>query len=227
MAYHPYGDVPTFDIPDNVQVQVATHGPWGILNEADMTKQLDKIRGWTKKLGRKVWLWDYAIKWSTLTLPNVPHGTPKAWAKFYASLAPYIGGAFVESSSDRSVYNFLCYYIFGKVSWNPACDWQRMLDEYYSLMFGPAAEEMREFDGFIEEKWLEEIAGRTVDTPLGPVGCPPGPYEFMRCDQHCAICGQGGAAIEAESPLSSFVLSQTEECGAAEALRRCAREDMG
>ena len=128
MAYHPYGDVPTFDIPDNVQVQVATHGPWGILNEADMTKQLDKIRGWTKKLGRKVWLWNYAIKWSTLTLPNVPHGTPKAWAKFYASLAPYIGGAFVESSSDRSVYNFLCYYIFGKVSWNPACDWQRMLD---------------------------------------------------------------------------------------------------
>ena len=142
MAYHPYDDVPAFDIPDNVKVQVATHGPWGILYEAGMERQKKMIRGWADKLGHKVWLWNYANKGSTLTLPNVPQGTPRAWAKFYSSLAPYIGGAFAESESDRSIYNLLCYYIFGKVCWNPACDWQGMLDEYYRLMFGPAAAEM-------------------------------------------------------------------------------------
>lgn len=178
MAYHPYGDVPAFDIPDNVQVQVATHGPWGILSEAGMEGQRERIRSWAKKLGHKVWLWNYANKGSTLTLPNVPHGTPRAWAKFYSSLAPHIGGAFVESETDRSIYNFLSYYIFGKVCWNPSCDWQGMLDEYYRLMFGPAAAEMREFDELIEDKWLKEIAGRVVDTSLGPVGCPPGPYDI-------------------------------------------------
>lgn len=178
MAYHPYGDVPAFDIPDNVQVQVATHGPWGILYEAGMERQKKMIRGWADKLGHKVWLWNYANKGSTLTLPNVPQGTPRAWAKFYSSLAPYIGGAFAQSESDRSIYNFLSYYIFGKVCWNPDCDWQGMLDEYYRLMFGPAAGEMQEFDELVEDKWLKEIGGRVVDTPLGPVGCPPSPYEI-------------------------------------------------
>lgn len=178
MAYWPYGGVPAFEIPDNVQVQVATRGPWGIYDEVGMRAQTKLVRDWSEKLGHKVWLWNYACKVSTLTLPNVPTVTPRAWAKFYSSMSPYIGGAFVESSLDRSIYNFLNFYIFGKVSWNPQCDWQGLLDEYYRLMFGPAAAEMQAFDEIVEDKWLKEIAGRMVDTPLGPVGCPPSPYDI-------------------------------------------------
>ena len=178
MAYWPYGRVPAFKIPDNVQVQVATRGPWGIYDEKGLQTEVERIRSWTEKLGHKVWLWNYACKVSTLTLPNVPTVTPRAWAKYYGMMAPYIGGAFAESSLDRSVYNFLNFYIFGKVCWNPKCDWQGLLDEYYRLMFGLAAKEMQTFDELIEDKWVREIAGRMVDTPLGPVGCPPGAYDI-------------------------------------------------
>ena len=177
MAYRPYRRVPDFEIPDNVLVQVAEGGPWTTSNPEGLAKENEEIKAWVKKLGHKVWLWNYSGKVSTLTLPNVPQISPNAYGEYYSSLAPWIDGAFAESESDRFIYNYLNYYVFGKVCWNPKVDWKALIDEHHRLMFGPAAAEMKAFFELLERKWVHEIAGRTVDTPLGPVGAPPSQYD--------------------------------------------------
>ena len=178
MAYRPYRRVPDIDIPDNVLVQVAESGPWTILNPTTFKRDNEEIMAWAKKLGHKVWLWNYACKGSTLTMPNIPQMTPNCYGKYYSSLEPWICGAFAESESDRFIYNYLNYYVFGKVCWNPKCDWKGLIAEHYRLMFGPAEAEMKSFYVTLEKKWIKEIAGRVIDTPLGPVGSPPCAYDI-------------------------------------------------
>lgn len=48
----------------------------------------------------------------------------------------------------------LLHYLQGKLYWDPDLDLPALLDEYYTLYFGPAAEEMREFYEFSEAVWM-------------------------------------------------------------------------
>ena len=178
MAYRPYRRVPAVDIPDNLLVMVAETGPWSKGNPAQ--KELDnaEIKEWTKKLGHKVWIWNYVNKGSTLTMPGVPQMSPRAYGEYYKELAPWIFGAFAESESDRFLYNYLNYFIFSKVAWDNKADVNALLDEHYRLMFGKAAPVMKKFYEQLEDNWVGKIAGRTVDTPLGPVGAPPSDYDL-------------------------------------------------
>lgn len=177
MAYSPYRDVPNIKIPDNVMVMVAEHGPWGIYNKHIQDKDNKEIRDWVKKTGRKTWLWNYANKYGKREMPGVPQVTPRAIAKYYKEQSPYIFGAYMESETDKYIFNALNYYIFSKVCWDNSVDTDAVLNEYYKLMFGAAAEIMKSIDEKFEELWLQRIGGRTVDTPLGPMAAPPSEYE--------------------------------------------------
>ena len=57
MAYFPYRHVPRMEIPANVDVMVAEHGPWSVLYPEKMKLQIDEIKSWAEKLGRPVWIW--------------------------------------------------------------------------------------------------------------------------------------------------------------------------
>lgn len=170
MAYQPYGRVPTFDIPDNVDVMVARRGPWGEVDRALQDRENAEVKAWADKLGRKVWLWNYPDKvacWNLL-MPDVPQLAPRAWASYYTSVRPWAFGAFAESESDRWLYNYLNYYVFSRVCWDADADVEAILAEHHRLMFGAAAPEMAAFFDLLEKKWTHEVAGRPVDSPLGP-----------------------------------------------------------
>ena len=157
MAYRPYGAVPDFELPENLDVTVARKGPWSLAFPALERTESDEIRAWSAKLGRKVMLWNYPGKWygSVVRLPNVPQLAPRAWAAYYRSLADVINGAFAESESDRWSYNYLNYYVFSRVCWDPQVDVEATLAEHHRLMFGPAAKPMAAFYDLLEKKWME------------------------------------------------------------------------
>ena len=178
MAYTPYRRIPDIAIPDNVDVMVAEGGPWSISNPKALQSQYDEIRGWKEKLNRPVWIWTYPNKYGQMQLPHIPNGTPRAWAKYYQDAAPWIFGVYAESENDRFLYNALCYYVLGKICWNVKTDVNALLEEHYRLMFGAAAKPMSELADDIERKWVSEVAGRLVDTDLGPVRQPPSPYDL-------------------------------------------------
>ena len=178
MAYPPYRNLPNVEIPDNVLVMVAEHGPWGIYNKETQDKDNKEIRDWVKKTGRKTWLWNYANKHGKREMPGIPQVTPLAIGEYYQQQKPYIFGAYMESETDQYIFNALNFYIFSKVCWNNDVNVTETLDEYYKLMFGAAAHVMQSIDERFEEVWIRKIGGRVVDSPLGPMAAPPSEYEL-------------------------------------------------
>jgi len=171
-AYYPYTAVPARPVPDNIEVQVCVTGPW-VCDSAKWEAQKKLIADWNRKLSRPVHLWTYVNKHGTTSLKGIPSCTPRAVGKFYKEVSPWIYGSFMESECDKFIYFAMNYYMYGKVLWNAKTDIDALMDEYYTLMFGAAAPVMKKlFDGF-EEIWIRQIAGRTVDTPLGPVASVP------------------------------------------------------
>ena len=171
MSYIPYVRIPTNDIPDNVDVFVARRGPWAE-GTAIGAREKGEVAAWHDKLGRKVSLWNYPDKvdcWN-LEMKDIPQLAPRAWASYYRAVAPYVTGAFAESESDRWIYNYLNYYVFSRVCWNPDADVEAILAEHHRLMFGAAAEEMAEFFDMLEKCWMQVVA-KPYDTPLGPGVC--------------------------------------------------------
>ena len=171
MSYIPYVRIPTNDIPENVDVFVARRGPWAE-GTAIGVREKDEVRRWHEKLGRKVSLWNYPDKvdcWN-LEMKDIPQLAPRAWARYYRAVAPHVTGAFAESESDRWLYNYLNYYVFSRVCWNPDADVEAILAEHHRLMFGAAAQEMAAFFDMLEACWMKVVA-HPYDTPLGPGVC--------------------------------------------------------
>ena len=204
MAYTPYRRIPAIDIPDNVDVMVAEGGPWSASNPAGLAREYNEIRGWSEKLKHPVWIWTYPNKYGRMEIPTVPNGTPRAWAKYYQDVSPWIFGAYAESENDRFFYNSLSYYVFGKVCWNNKTDVEALLEEYFRLMFGPAAKPMSMLVDEIERKWLHDVAGRLVDTDKGPMRQPPSPYDlYTRIYSPATLERWDGLLREASSLVAS------------------------
>ena len=171
MSYIPYARIPTNDIPGNVDVFVARRGPWAE-GTAIGARERGEISCWHAKLGRKVSLWNYPDKvecWN-LEMRDVPQLAPRAWAGYYRAVAPHVTGAFAESESDRWLYNYLNYYVFSRLCWNPSSDVEAILAEHHRRMFGAAARQMAEFFDTLESCWMKVVA-KPCDTPLGPGVC--------------------------------------------------------
>ena len=178
MGYFPYADVPDFPLPDNLMVMVARNGPWSLGDAGRFARETADIKSWSEKIGKKVWLWNYPCKFRG-EFPDIPETAPRAWARYYRSLSPYIFGAYAQTHSTRWMYNHLNNYVFGKVMWDADADVDAILEEYYSLMFGAGAAEMKAFFETLESCWIKGVVGRCVDTPLGPVVVRPGEYELF------------------------------------------------
>jgi len=165
MAYPPYRTVPTVDLPTNILVMVAEEGPWS--NASEIDEQEAEVVAWNRKVNRTVWMWTYPGKHLRKTILGIPESTPRAYGRYFKRFAPHIFGAFCESGSDSSIFNYLNYYVFSRVAWDANVDVDAVLDEHHRLMYGAAAPEMGRFFDIVEEKWLNGIVGRFVETEDG------------------------------------------------------------
>ena len=180
MVYGSYRDVPDFDLPDNIAVMVGTVGPWSEAQPEVLARQNGEVKAWGRKLGGKVFLWTYVGKYNCLYLdiPDVPHAAPHAFGRYYKSIAQDTIGAYAESLSDRYLYHYLDFHLFAKIAWDSDVDPEALIAEHDRLMFGAGAAKMRAFFDILEHKWVYEIAGHTVPTPLGDVANPPDEYNL-------------------------------------------------
>lgn len=178
MVYSPYRRVPDFDLSDNIKVMVGTVGPWSYAQPETLRSQTETVKAWDRKLGTKVFLWTYEGKYDCLYLniPDVPLCAPRLFGRYFKEMAPYICGAYAESKTDRWIYHYQDFYVFSKVCWDNGTDVDALLDEHDRLMFGAGAKPMRRFFDLLERKWVYEVAGKTVATPIGDVASPPDDY---------------------------------------------------
>jgi hypothetical protein len=195
MTYHYYRHVPNVDLPDNLVVMFANHGPWA-LNTAQYNKDRKRLTAWNKKLKDKVYLWTYVNKFGALSMPGIPHSTPLRIGKYVDDVKKDVYGAFLESETDFSIFNMLNYYVFSKVAWDNSVNTKALLDEFYTKMFGKAAPYIKDFFVTIEDKWVKEIAGRIVETPLGPTSIPPSNFELWNKVYSPQVIGQLDAKLK-------------------------------
>ena len=178
MAYTPYHRIPAVDIPPNVMVMVATMGPWSDSIPGLLPRQNEEIRAWARKCGHKVWLWNYAGKFGRKQkYVDIPQMTPRAIGRYYASLSDAIFGSYLESRTDRWIYNYLNYYIYNKVSWDTKADVEALIAEHDRLMFGAGAPEMHAYYLRLEDLWLKRVFGNVFETDLGPVSREPSDFQ--------------------------------------------------
>ena len=147
---------------------VAETGPWGWAKPGKTEIEIEDLRRWNEKLGRKVWMWTYPGKWGPKEFPGIPDVAPRAWGNYYKAVAPYSFGAYAESEGDKSILHYLNYYVFSKVMWDPHVDIEKLLEEHFRLMFGNAAKLMARFYSELEEKWTREVLGDLYDSAYGP-----------------------------------------------------------
>ena len=180
MAYGAYRRMPDTELPDNVAVMLAERGPWSMRNRAAHERETKELDGWSAKLGGNLWLWNYAGKFACFgfDLPDVPQSTPRAVGAYYRQVRDKVFGAYLETETDRFLFDYLNLYVFSRIMWDPSADVEAILDEHDRLMFGAGAAEIGRFFSILETVWLEKVAGRTVDTPLGPQTLAPSEHEL-------------------------------------------------
>ena len=170
------GMPPAFDIPDNLLLDFSMRGPWNELNPAARDKQLAELKAWANKGRGKLLLWTYPGKYYGVC-PGIPSSTPRYSATFMKRAKPYALGCYYEGTTDYRFFEYLNFYVYGKVLWNVDIDVEKLLDEHHNLMFGPAAKQMKEFFESLERNWMK-MANHAVDTPLGPVTKYPSETEM-------------------------------------------------
>ena len=175
MSYLPYNNIPERKLPPNIDVQAAVKG----LGRPEARPDDEKLlKAWTEKLGHRITAWTYPGKHcSKAEMKGIPAMMHHDFADYFKHFAKYLNGAFNESETDYDLFNYLNFYMFSRIAWNTSADADALLAEHYKLMFGNAAEPMRQVYDECENIWCKKILGRTVDTSLGPVPKLPSIFE--------------------------------------------------
>ena len=124
--------------------------------------------------------------------------------KMYLQTAPYTIGGFCESESDKAIYQYLNYYVFAKVMWDPSVDVGAILDEHHRLMFGKGAAAMTRFFDALEKKWIGEMALPSLigETEIGPMLYGPKETDiWKRIYSPAFIAELGGMLKEASAAV--------------------------
>ena len=180
-AYSCYKEIPDLKLPDNILIKYCTTGPWDEDNLKQQAEKLKQLNDWKKKLGHKLVLHTYMCKTAgLLPILSIPGFTPDATGSFFKKAAPDISGALLEAGTDCWMFNFMNYYVFGKVMWDSSTDVNALMEEHFCLMYGPAADEMKNFYNTLERHWMKNIIGKIEDTSLGPRPVCPSYFDLWQ-----------------------------------------------
>ncbi len=169
MAYGPFKQPPSFEIPDNVLVQLAVYGPWNEDNAQVQGHDDDLVHAWNAKLSpRKVWLWNYMTNHGDAVHPGVPPVSTRALHAYYQRLAPHLLGAYLQTELEWDLFRQLNHYVFYKTAWDASVDVEQMLEDHHLSLFGDAAAAMNLFFNRLEEVWMTRAKPESTFTELGP-----------------------------------------------------------
>lgn len=164
-GYGPLGAPPVQPIPQNVIVgPIAASGPYSEFR-ADLMKEEVKVLDWWSGAvspGQYGGFYHYPVRacyedgryfWHKSICGSIP----RAFASCYERYADTGLGTYCYLLSHRIAYDHLNIYVFYKYHWNPDRDIDALLNEYYTLFYGPAARLMKRFWEDVEVKFREVL----------------------------------------------------------------------
>ena len=121
--------------------------------------------------------------------------TPEKCLGFLLEYDSPPGGALKPENQNTNIgypaETHLMMYLYSKMMWDPKLDVDKLLSEYYTLYYGPAAEEVKALDKFSEEIWMRN-ASRRVTSQGGNIKEEDIPKLFE-------ILGNARAKVQADS----------------------------
>lgn len=130
--------------------------------DPETREQFRKLtEAWLEKLpSKEIYIWDYYLH-NRPGQDNIPAVYPHLIADDLRYLKGKSRGDFIEIYSHRTnefgyialALNHLNVYTTARLLWDSGQDIDKMMDEYCTLFYGPAAKEMKEFLAFAEANW--------------------------------------------------------------------------
>jgi hypothetical protein len=169
------------EFPDNILIPPAINGPTWVL-DSNRRRLLARHRKWSEKMKvvRRAPSWDHWLYHWTPEHPRCPVVFTKSLQHQMKEMLPYMNRKFIEIQAEKAWgkgkkdYHWrlgvpglvhLMVYWQNKLFWDPDADRKKILDEYYTLFYGPAEAEMREFYEFAEKVWArQESRSLTLST---------------------------------------------------------------
>jgi len=164
-GYGPLGAPPIQEIPANIFVgPTATTGPYSEFRADMMKEELKVLDWWSKAITPKQYggFYHYPVRacWEEgryFWHKSICGSIPRAFASCYKRYADRGLGTYCYLLSHRMAYDHLNIYVFYKYHWNPDRDIDALLDEYYTLFYGPASSQMKNFWEEVETKFREVL----------------------------------------------------------------------
>ena len=176
-AYGPIASPPRQQkLPDNIIVSgLAVTGPYDEFIPGAQKEDGARISKWVDAVGGRniAGFYEYPLMggWehgSYKSHKSICGSVPHSFAAHYKRMADIGQGTYLYLMSHRFAYDHLNVYVFYKYHWNPYCDINQLLDEYYTLFYGSAAAPMKKFWEEVEQQFQKALT-KVVETPLGPV----------------------------------------------------------
>lgn len=127
------------------------------------------LREWGK-ISKRLHIWDYVTNYFSYLAPYPNFKVLKENINFF--IENNVTGIFEEGNTRGGAaveLNHLRQYLLAKLMWNPKLDVDRIVNEFFSIYFGGAAQAMREYFDLIH-------AQITSDTHIGIVDLPTREY---------------------------------------------------
>ena len=166
--------------PDNLIVPLQGYSPADRVLETEAQTLRKAWQQWRNLMSepRRAPVWNYFLWYRTPSHPRYPVFFTKALQEEMREIVPLCDGKFIEiqpaqvtSPDGRPTWRLntpglihLMVYWQNKLFWDPDMDRNKMLEEYYTLFFGPAAAEMKEFVEFAEAVWMRQESRSVTQT---------------------------------------------------------------
>ena len=129
------------------------------------------------KLGpSEQYIWEYYnLRSRDEKLQWVPFIMPRTIASDIYALKGISSGEFIQAKQSKSSWKLvhpglyhLNLYVTGRFLWNPDLNVEELLDEYYKLYYGEAAQPMSQFWNQLEKIWASQNKNLEMVKPIGP-----------------------------------------------------------
>ncbi|MBQ6470673.1 MAG: DUF4838 domain-containing protein [Victivallales bacterium] len=168
LAYERYRMPPTFQLPPNVLVQICYRRQ--DLRRPERKAEIEGVIREFRKRGVQVMVWTYPL------FNHIPpsRGVPLLYSGILQENLRFLRdqgvlgekseASYCSGGGDQDVHGHvfalpasthLNDYVRTQLLWNPDLDVMELLEEYYTLFYGPAAAPMREFWQLAERLFLE------------------------------------------------------------------------
>ncbi len=146
LAYMRHYDVPTFEIPDNIDVMIALMRTSMASKEPSVfEKNLAHVRKWSEYMKgdrNRLYLWEYG-EWPAMNGVTPPLLCPFAMQKWLQAVRPHVSGVFFEWY-DPPEYSLMAR-LWARLLWDPDLDVAAEIADVCRRLYGPAGDTMTAF----------------------------------------------------------------------------------